>query len=258
MKILILGNGWLGNMLSEAYGAPILKKDINNLTPEDIEAYEAIINTAAKTSIDWCEKRENWKEAFHSNVTGALHVAKLCHEGGLHLTHISSACIFESLTPEDVKTEASVPNPQCFYAYTKMWAEELIAPYKPLIARIRLPVSFDLNAKRNTIYKLLRYSDIVDTQESVTVVEDFIEALKPLIDKGADGIYHLINEGTISPDEIATIFRHPHITIGKHTLASITADRAKRVSTIAANTKLPKLPDIQVRIRDIFNTNFPS
>ncbi len=247
MKIAIYGKGWLGTMIHKAIPDSILLGRGDMVT-----GFDVLINAAAKTNIDLCEK--NKVETVESNVTLAANLAKLCKQSGAKYVFISSACIFESKDINDVKDENSTPNPQCFYARTKWFAEELIQEIDPdvLIVRPRLPIS-EVPHPRNTINKLLSYDKIITGQETVTVVEDFIPKLVELIEQDAKGTYNVVNKGTISPSEIADAFGHPHEKVSKASQDSRLASegRAKRVTTIIRSIRTEDLPDIRERLKDI-------
>ena len=253
MKTLILGNGWIGNLLLNYLpdSEISLGKSLKDINAEYLKGYNVVINTAAKTNIDWCELNKD--EAFDSNTLGAHHVARLCHEASIYHVFISSACIFQSEGPTDIKYEDSEPNPQCFYAFTKWWAEKLMAPYKPLVVRIRLPISEDLVQPRNTIFKILNYTQLIDTQESVTVIEDFLPMIKALIDRRETGPFHVVNEGYTSPHQIADLFQHKHEVISKATLDANLGARAKRVTTLVGSKRIPLLANIQRRLQEIIS-----
>lgn len=227
MKIIVLGNGFVGNPLSVYLGAHTSSKFLHDLTKEDLDPYDVVINTAAKTSIDWCE--QNKFETFSTNVIDALHVANITRG---QYVFFSSACIFKSETPNQINYEDAIPNPQCFYTYTKLMAEQLLQETHPntLIIRPRLLIS-EHSHPRNTIDKLLKYTHIIDTPESATIMEDMFLLLKKLIEEKATGPRNIFNEGTISPSEIMTIFDHPHTKITKAELDTLTKDKARRVST---------------------------
>ena len=144
-KILVFGyRGWLGGMLSKQLkdrGHEVVwcHHDINFLQVID-PTIDIVINCAAMTNIDECEK--NKYQAFWSNVLGAYNLARACKLSGKKHVFISSACIFESQDVDDWKDEYSKPNPKCFYAETKTMAEKLVREIDQdtLIIRIRLPL----------------------------------------------------------------------------------------------------------------------
>jgi dTDP-4-dehydrorhamnose reductase len=256
MRYLIIGNGWLGNILKNYLGdrASIWKGRMQEIN-EQVKNFDVVVNMAAMTNIDWCEK--NRFETFEVNTFEANRLAFICKRYGVKFVHISSACIFESVDSNDIKYEDSIPNPKCFYALTKWMAEELIKESNPdaLIIRPRLPLS-EVPHPRNTVNKLLSYDKINDNQESVTIVEDMIPVLIDLIEEDGivnTGIFHLVNEGTISPAEIAESFGHKFERVTKEAQdARLTSEgRAKRVTTYVGSKRIKLLPSIQDRIKTL-------
>ena len=247
MKIAIIGNGWIGNMLKDYLPAEMIMSRIEDInSPLD---YDVVINTAAKTAIDWCEI--NKEQAFNSNVLAALKLAKLTKG---KFVHFSSACVFESKNPKDVKFEDTMPNPQCFYAETKVMSERLIREIKPdaLIIRPRLLIS-EVPHPRNSLDKLLKYPRVITSKESVTIVEDMLHVIKRLINENASGVFHVVNEGLISPAEIMKIYGKKFKAIPKDELDKdmFKQGRAKRTSVTVGSRKIKLMPPIKKRIRDV-------
>lgn len=250
-KILVLGNGFVGKPLAEYLKADTTTKRLEDIKLRDIEKYDVVINTAAKTTIDWCEAHK--VETYNTNVTDALRIAEMCHVAGVKHIFFSSACIFKSEGAWDIQYEDAIPNPQCFYTYTKLIAEQLISELAPetIIIRPRLLIS-EKSHPRNTIDKLLKYDKILTNQESATVLEDLIVKISELVeDPTARGAYNIFNEGTISPSELATAFLHAHTRINKATLDSMVQGKARRVSTILGTKRGCELPPIRERITEI-------
>ena len=259
MKYLILGpKGWLAQMLwkeLEKRGHQVVgcHHDVNSLVKID-DDIDIVVNCAASTNIDWVEKNKN--RAFWNNVLGAVNVAKVCKQSNKKHVFISSACIFDSKDENDWKDEFSKPNPQCFYAETKAMAEQLVREIDSdtLIIRIRLPLS-EVPHPRNTINKLLTYNKLQTNQESVTVMEDAIPVMIDLMERSEVGPFHLINSGTISPDEIGDLFNHPHEKVSK-ALMDIQMEienRARRVTTYARSARILPLPNITERIKEVID-----
>lgn len=263
MRILIVGDGYLGNRMKREcfptatiYQGERLATDIGKVA----ENYDCIINAAAKTNIDWCEK--NKVECYLSNVQLAADLADLCQQQGKRYVFISSGCIFESLSDTDWKDESSYPNPGCYYGLTKWMAEELVLGLNPfsLIVRIRLPLS-SMPGPRNTITKILSYPYLNNSQESVTVIEDMLPVFKEMVlNNTRHGVFHLINAGTISPAEIGRAFGHKFAETTKEEQDQTMkwGGRARRVSTHLHSTKVPELPDIRATLPllvDIYKEN---
>lgn len=247
MKILVLGNGFVGKPLAQYLNADVSTDRLHTITRDTLDPYDVVINTVAKTSIDWCEK--NREESFDTNVIQAVRLARLTR--GKYV-FFSSACIFKSETPDQVNYEDAIPNPQCFYTYTKLMAEQLLQEARPdtLVIRPRLLIS-EKSHPRNTINKLLKYDKIIDCQESATIMEDMFPVLKEHIENNEMGAFNIFNEGTVSPSWIASLFGHDHETITKDELDDITFGKARRVSTILGTYMINTMPDIQERLREI-------
>lgn len=256
MRILIVGNGWLGNKLKEYLGAEMSVGRLQDLNEAIVENYDVVINAAAKTDIDWCEK--NKFETLAINAVDAADVAGVCEATGTKYVFISSACIFESEGSNDWKTELSTPNPGCFYALSKVVGEHLVFEANPdaLVVRIRLPIS-EWPHPRNTLTKIMGYKNLQTNGESITVIEDMLPVLEGLIREDAKGVYHLINEGTISPVEMAEYMGHTDFkAVPKYVVDAemIKAGRARRVTTLAKSLRTKALPNIIARMPEIANT----
>lgn len=257
MKILIYGDGWVGNMLKEYLHADMSPLRLQNIKEEMVATYDVVINCAGKTNIDWCEQHKS--EALSTNAIAASDLARICEKQGKKYVFISSACIFESINEHDWKDEYSAPNPACFYAITKVVGEHLVREANPsaLIIRIRLPIS-EYPHPRNTLTKILAYPTLHTNQETVTVVEDMLPALKKLIETEESGVFHLVNDDTISPLEMRTALaiEGDYKGIQKKEMDAVLKNegRAKRVSTLVRSTRVPPLPSIRTRMPQIAKT----
>jgi dTDP-4-dehydrorhamnose reductase len=96
MDVLIFGKGQLGkSFLKYGNNIKIISKKFCDITDPNqivkyIEKYKPnkIINTAAITDLDYCEK--NKKKAWITNVYGAYNVAKICKKYSIFSVQISS------------------------------------------------------------------------------------------------------------------------------------------------------------------------
>lgn len=217
-KILIFGRGQIAGFYQQYYQ----QKDAELAIAEaDITKFEevqkaitdfqptVVINTAAKTNLEWCGN--NRLEAFNVNVLGAGNIAKACDEASVYLIHFSSGCIFSSVNGTDEKFEDSTPNPSSYYGWTKVWSEQIVPfersqNFKYLILRPRQPVSARVNHK-NMLVKMLTFSKFVDTPNSGTVIEDLMEWTDQLIDKQVTGILHVANSGWTTPYNIGQMIK---------------------------------------------------
>lgn len=212
-KILIFGPGWLGHKYGDyfhgkdGYEANIWHADIASRTDVAAALYHhkpsVVINTAGKTgrpNIDWCESHR--EETWRSNVEGPKNLAEFCAANGVYLVHLSSGCIFNGPSPgPNGWTEEDAPNPVSYYCETKIAGDEIIRQYPALILRIRMPIDKYPNG-RNLISKLAGYSKVISALNSVTVVDDLLDATLKLVEARRTGIYNVVNEDPITHQEI--------------------------------------------------------
>lgn len=282
MKILIFGKGQLGAAYKEYFDSKAdqwpaefaLDVDIRDLAAVERiikeKKPEAVINVAAQTNLDWCEK--NQVECFEVNTLGADNVARACQEAGIYLAHMSSGCMQESKTASEIHGEADTPNPLSFYSWTKVWAENLLGeraqkrgvaadmptPLQVLILRPRQLLSAKVSP-RNALAKMLTYDKFVDTPNSCTVVEDLMLATEELIKQKATGVFNVANPGVTSPFEIATLLKElikPEMRFEKITKEELNKmTLAKRIDSVLSTKKLEgvgiKMPPLNKRLREI-------
>lgn len=282
MKVLIFGKGQIGAAYKEFFDARAGEWQAEYADGVDIrdafavgealdrEKPDVALNAAAKTNIDWCE--ENNLECFAVNTLGADTVGRECQKRGVYLVHISSGCVQESKTALEVRTEEDALNPLCFYAWTKVWAENLLGdrlqgrgsasdvekPLRVLILRPRQLLS-SKPSPRNALVKMLTYTKFIDTPNSCTVVEDLMRATGELVDRGATGVYNVANPGVTTPYAIAQVLRDrmkPEMNfekISKEELNRMTL--ARRIDCVLSMKKLEslgvKLPEIHGRMGEV-------
>jgi len=269
MKYLILGKskGWLAQKfhknLPDSWISDVDITDLKALEKE-LEAMnpEVVINAAGVTgrpNIDWCE--EHKIETVAGNVVGALNVQLACARKNIYWVHLSSGCVFQGSGPHGKGfMEEDKPSPPSFYSFTKYWADEILKHFPVLILRLRMPIDSEPHP-RNLIDKLINYRRIIDSENSVTVVPDFLFAAKKLIEKRRIGIYHIVNPGAIKPSEIMALYKeiidpgHQFEVISVDDLYKMGLAKATRANCILNTAKLEEegivLPHIKERIVEI-------
>lgn len=207
MKALIFGPGWLGTKFGSYLNAEVSAVDIANKAAVAAELDRVkpthVLNTAGKTgrpNIDWCEDHK--LETVSSNITGPLVLLRECADRNIHLTQLSSGCIFDGVAsgPKGF-TEEDTPNPVSFYSWTKATADAILKKFPVLILRLRMPVDTAPNP-RNLITKLASYSHVIDVENSVTIVNDLLLATQQLMERGKTGIYNVTNPGSVRHEDI--------------------------------------------------------
>jgi dTDP-4-dehydrorhamnose reductase len=222
MTTLIFGRGFLGTRLArELPGSHLSSVDITDAAAVAKELVErkpdAVINAAGKTgrpNVDWCESHPI--ETFRGNVTGPLVLAEACATAGVYLLHLASGCIFygDSPTPGGWR-EDDFANPIAFYSRTK-YAADLVLSRLPNVgvARLRMPIDSEPGA-RNLITKLAAYKQVVDVENSVTIVSDLVNVAAVLIGKRGEGIFHVTNPGAMRHRTLLALYKElvdPHHT----------------------------------------------
>lgn len=214
MRVMVFGpGGFLGSAFMKAVpDAVACEADICDAREIaralDQHRPDVVINCAGKTgrpNIDWCE--HNQRETALANITGPLVLMNECLARDVLLTHIGSGCIFEGDNGGSGFGESDPPNYfGSYYSRSKISADVALSEFPVLILRLRMP--FDAGTeKRNLLIKLTRYDKVLDAQNSLTYVPDFIDSAIHLIRQRATGIFHVVNPGTISPYEIVSRYR---------------------------------------------------
>lgn len=268
MKYLIFGKkGWLASKFNEFLNdsqisytditdLPAIRREIKDKCPE------TVINAAGITgrpNIDWCE--EHKAKTVAGNTTGPLNILQACSEKNIYWVHLGSGCIFQGKGPRGKGwKEDDSANPPSFYSWTKYWTDSVLKYFPVLIVRLRMPIDV-YPSHRNLIDKLVNYPKVINADNSITVIPDFLNAVKQLIDKKKTGIYHLTNPGAIKPSRIMELYTkivdpdHKYEVIPAEQLYSQGLAKAERANCVLNTDKLQKegikLKPIQQRIVEV-------
>lgn len=229
MKVLIFGSrGYLGQQFLTLYPDALTPSaDIADRAAIadflDREKPDVVINCAGKTgrpNVDWCEDHKD--ETIHANVLGPLVLREECARRNIYWVHLSSGCIYEGDNDGRGFTEEDEPNfTGSFYARSKIWSDQILREFPVLILRIRMPFD-DSRHERSLITKIAKYRKVLDVQNSLTYLPDFLQAANVLIERRRTGIYHAVNPGMISPFEIMTFYKE--VVDPSHTIERLSLD----------------------------------
>lgn len=268
MTTLVVGAGFLGTRLAAAL--PGARLSTIELTDRAAVAAAlaasgatAVVNAAGKTgrpNVDWCE--DHREETWRSNVDGPTVLAAACAAAGVHLVHLGSGCVFDGPSPTPGGwREDDRPCPRSFYAVTKLAAEErLRAHHDVAIVRLRMPID-GAPHPRNLVTKLAAYPQVIDVENSVTVVDDLIAVVAGLLARRATGVFHATNPGSLG--HRALLARYRELVDPAHRCTFIAADelvarglaRAPRSSCLLASSRLDALGltmrPIEVALADV-------
>lgn len=253
MKMLVFGRGFLGTRIAEQLGGRLSAADIADeravLEALEEAAPNVVVNAAGKTgrpNVDWCETHR--EETARANVEGPLVLARACSARGVHLLHLGSGCIFYGPSPSPGGwREEDFANPVSFYSRTK-YAADLVLARMPKVAVIRLRMPIDaVPGARNLITKLAGYREVVDVENSVTVVDDLVRVVGALAEKRGEGVFHATNPGTMRHAQLLAGYRElvdpsqRSTLIGEEDLVARGLASLARSNCILANERLPAM-----------------
>ncbi len=264
MKILVFGSkGFIGGKMLAAWPDAVgtdarIDDKAAVLKALDEHKPDAVVNAAGKTgrpNIDWCETHQ--AETYRANTMGPLVLAAACQERGVYFLHLASGCIFYGPSPDPRGWhEEDFANPASVYSRSK-YATDLLLSRMPntAIARIRMPIDDEPNP-RNLIDKLVGYRQVIDVENSVTIIPDMINVCYQLMAKRGTGIFHITNPGTARHRQILDLYReyvdphHQNAWISNEELMQRGLAKAARSNCILQSERLQEL-GIEMRPIDV-------
>lgn len=216
-KVLILGKGFVGARLKEAFDCGISGRRIRSIrdAEEEIRKYnpKILINCIGRTgkrNVDDCEIDKN--TALFSNAFVPVILAEAAIRHKIKLIHVSSGCVYryDYSKNRPVKEEKIPDFFELFYSRSKIYAEgalkALADKHNTLIVRLRIPLDSRPHPK-NILDKLIACRKVTDIPNSLTYIPDFIKALKHLIRINAGGIYNVVNKGSLRYPELLDVYK---------------------------------------------------
>lgn len=223
MKILVIGNGFIGQRVAKHFHCKIHKNHIDTIYQAEkaCRGYDVVINCAGYADVDGC----------HNNILKAIHENKFLPQILSHVTkrliHISTGCFIDGyLKPEHNFDGKSV------YAKTKAVGEVICGA----VVRIRLPYS-DVGHKKELFTKMLSMNLLHNEQNSYTSIEGLLDDLSFLIKSGGTGIFHSVHDSS-TPVKIGKMLNHKFNKIDFNQIQS----KVKRVNVIMDNNIQPVKP----------------
>ena len=213
MKILLLGHkGMLGSDLltqmrlhHEVVGMDQDEIDITSAADcakaiEDT-APQIVINAAAYTNVDACESSR--EDCFAVNAEALKNIATSCQNKNILIVHFSTDYVFNGSERSPYK-EDDVCDPINTYGASKLAGEQYLQSLAQNYIIIRTAWLYGLNGKNfvRTILEKAKTTPkltVVDDQiGSPTHTKDLAAAVDHLIEKKAQGIFHVTNRGSCS------------------------------------------------------------
>ena len=224
-KIIVTGcNGQLGRAVNLEYAGSteyeLVNTDVGELDitkvdevmkfVREVKPY-AIINCAAYTAVEACEKEEDL--AFRINAVGARNLSIAANETGAKLMHISTDYVFSGAGERFYEPEDPT-GPLGVYGETKRNGELAVRELLERFFIVRISWVFGKNGK-NFVRTMLGLAEtraevnvVCDQIGSPTYTADLAPLLCDMIATDQYGVYHATNEGVCSWAEFAReIFR---------------------------------------------------
>lgn len=235
MKILVTGsNGLTGHkivleaiakgfdVLATSYSYSIFPTDLNcNFELLDITNKlevdyiignfqpDVIINTAGVTKPDDCEKDNI--ECWRTNVEGVKNLVDISNKLDCHLVHFSTDFIFSG--DQGMYSETDLPNPQNFYAKSKLESEQIVISKSKNYSIIRTVLVYGYSEYlqksnillwvKNSLEQKKAIKVVSDQYRTPTLVEDLAKAAIVIAEKKLEGVYHISGDNYLSVYELA-------------------------------------------------------
>lgn len=173
---------------------------------EAVCAADAIINCAAYTNVDGAETHVAMVHRVNAEALGRL--GMFAREHGKWVLHFSTDFVFDG-TLDRPYVEMDTPRPINEYGRSKWAGEQLLEASGCAYCLVRLEWTYGMHGT-NFVSKLVeqartgRTLQVVDDQiGSPTATTVVAEAVAELLDRKAQGVYHLASSGYVSRFEMA-------------------------------------------------------
>ena len=209
-RLLTTGEAEIGPIPAELVGAEATYIDVDQLDITDeaaVEAFfaahefDAVINCAAFTNVDGCEKAED--VAYRVNALGPQNLSRACAAQGAKFVQVSTDYVFPGTEPGE-RVEDDPTGPISAYGRTKLAGEQLSLAANPRTFVVRTAWLYGY-VGRNFVKTMLRLArelggmTVVDDQlGNPTSANDLAYELLKLILTDDYGIYHCTNNGICS------------------------------------------------------------
>jgi len=223
MIAILGGSGYVGSKFTEVLAGRGL--DFCSLSRHKVDYCDAsvlrdwmrverprfLINAAGytgKPNVDACENHK--AECLMGNAVLPGRIREVCEEVGVPWGHVSSGCTYSGRRSDGGGwLETDPPNfsfrsPPCsFYSGTKALGEEVLDGASDCyLWRLRIPFNHE-NTPRNYLSKVLNYDRLLEAENSVSHLDEFVEACLDCFEKAVDyGIYNVTNPGAVTTRQV--------------------------------------------------------
>ncbi|MFP4466121.1 MAG: dTDP-4-dehydrorhamnose reductase [Candidatus Goldiibacteriota bacterium] len=217
MKIIMFGGTGLlgGDLMRACAGRHEIKAlgsaDADIRDPEAVTAIvrknrpDAVINCAAVTNVDDCEKKPD--TAFAVNAVGPKNIAITCRDYKVKMIHISTDYVFDG-KKGSAYTEFDAPAPVNIYGRSKLAGEMFVKDILNDYLIIRTAWLFGAGRNHFVDYVV----NGIKTQDEIIAVEDMVSSptysfdlamqIESMLELNQTGVFHAANKGYASRVEM--------------------------------------------------------
>jgi UDP-glucose 4,6-dehydratase len=233
MMIVIGSTGYVGSKFVNYFHAlghdamGVSRNEIDYTNPKILKEFlrskkpRFLINAAGytgKPNVDACELAK--AECLSGNAVLPGIIREICEDLNIPWGHVSSGCIFSGRRQdgkgwaEEDEPNFSFRSPPCsFYSGTKALGEEVLEGAENCyIWRLRIPFN-DERSPRNYLQKLLSYDSLLEAENSVSHLGEFVEKCVECFEKEVEpGIYNMTNPGSVTTRQVTEWMREEGVT----------------------------------------------
>jgi len=223
MKVIIYGHkGWIASYIIKYFDSMNLEyfcseyrvddesnieKEIVKVNPSHMLSLIGRTHGPGYNTIDYLELPGKLHDNIKDNLYSPFILAHFAMKYNKHLTYLGTGSIFNNYDKQF--TEEDTPNFfGSSYSIVKGFTDRMMHLYEKnvLNLRIRMPITDDL-AERNFITKILLYKKICSNENSMSVLPDLIPIMYKMMLDNELGTYNFTNPGTISHNDILTMYK---------------------------------------------------
>ncbi len=170
---------------------------------------DAIIHTAAMTNVDQCESEKDLCWAM--NVKAVEYLVEACEKYQIFLCHLSTDFVFDGQSGP--YREEDLPSPVSFYGWSKYAAEEVVKRSKCPWSIVRTVLVYGITNDMSRSNIILWVKSSLEQQKAIRVVtdqfrtptlaEDLAMGCWLVVNKKAEGIFHISGKDFLTPYEMA-------------------------------------------------------
>ena len=167
---------------------------------------DVVVHAAAMTDVDGCARDPD--AAYRVNALGTQNVALACQSAGCPMLYVSTNEVFDGSKTEPY-LEFDAANPINAYGRSKLAGETVV---RDLLTRFYIVRTAWLYGQEGNhfVSKIIRRADkegrlrvVADEVGSPTYAQDLASGVRRLIQTGAFGVYHFVNDGIASRYDLA-------------------------------------------------------